>query len=125
MNNAKRLQSYRSNQMPVRMRADLLLQPLCIVNVAPQPNLQIGRSFAAQQPPQFHGPKAPAEWYTPVPIIRRVTICGGLQITGVGTHYADQMLFVAYIVDRAIEHHTQPLMRIKYDRVCAFDTVPQ
>ncbi len=124
MANAQRLQLHRRQQLPLRRRADLPGQPLGIVQVTPQPCLQRLYPLAAQHEPQLQRAEPAAQRDTPVTQVLDLAIHRRLQVAGVGAHDPDQVLRVAHVVDRAIEGHAQPFVRVDHQRIGQLDAVP-
>ena len=105
-------------------RARPLRQPLRVCHVAAQARLQAADPLLADQEPELQRAEAASQREAPVAQVLHLLVGGGAQIARAGGHDANQVLGIAHVIQRAIEGHAEPLVRIEHQRIGAFDAVP-
>src|SRR5205823_7903119 len=103
---------------------DAVRQPLRVHEVAAQTRLQAFDALLPNQEPELERAEAAPERESPIAQIFDAAVSRRLQKAWIGRHHANQMFAVADKVERAVEHCSQPLVRIDDEGIGAFDAVP-
>ena len=118
------LERHGRDPAPRRRPIDLRREPTRVRQVAPEPRTDRLHALLAQRQPDLEGTETPAERDAPVAIVTHLRVHWRLQVTRSGGHDAHQVFRVTDQVQRAVERHRHPLVRIDDDRIGAFDTLP-
>ena len=124
MPHAHCLQRDARQHLPILRRADSRREPLRVGHVAAQPLLQPRHALLADREPQFQCPETASQRQSPIAQILHLRIGRTAQIAWIRRHHAHQVFGVAYVVERTIEGHAQPLVQIEHQRIGAFDALP-